>query len=582
MKKQSDALSTAWETIKTPVVAAHTAVQDQQEQDRKEQEMLARAVRRNVRERQARHLAKGVSFKAAHAKEGTVLHSGGHSESSSSVISAQEKKALHRNISHLMDKLPKEGPVKGIKITKKTVSVKPVAKITKVKKPVTVCDLSKKGKDADMNNLTHNQKVKFAALITRKYVEKQADDDPMGGIAKSILKTRETMPEYKPHGSSFIPGVGGFVSGGVKPNPGETATKGSFREGGAGLGGGLKGGLVGGGLAALLQLLLKGKWRGGAALGGLGGGALGTRSAVGDSKLNTPITMEDFALQSQKIMNERSKKAGALNLTSTQRVKVAALIIHKYQQQEKTAIWGMAAKGALAAGKAGLGALGRGAARGAGGLSRAAGKGLSLGGKALERGVTTGGNIASRGAAGAPGAARQAIGRGMQTGGAAMQRLPGAAQTMANRGMQAGQAAMQRLPAQTAAGIQGLGRAGTRGIQAGTNMAGRMAASPQAAAASKALRALPGQARGLANRGIQAGTGFASRNRTPLGLGAAGLGGYGMAGGFNSQEPSWSPGSQDLDIPNNWAQQLGSFGNMAGTGQGMPPGVIRNMSRSDF
>ena len=235
MKKQSDALSTAWETIKTPVVAAHNAAQDRQKQEQKEQEMLARAVRRNVRERQARQLAKGVSLKVGHAKEGTMLHSGGHSESNSSVISEQEKKALHRNISHLMDKLPKEGPVKGIKITKKTVSVKPVAKITKVKKPVTVCDLSKKGKDADMNNLTHNQKVKFAALITRKYVEKQAADDPLGGVAKSILKTRENMPEYKAHFSASIPGIGGFFSGGIKPNPGESGFKGSFREGFHGL-----------------------------------------------------------------------------------------------------------------------------------------------------------------------------------------------------------------------------------------------------------------------------------------------------------------------------------------------------------
>lgn len=582
MKKQSDALSTAWQTIKAPVVAAHTAAQDRQKQEQKEQEMLARAVRRNVRERQARQLAKGVSLKVGHAKEGTMLHSGGHSESNSSAISEQEKKALHRNISHLMDKLPKEGPVKGIKITKKTVSVKPVAKITKVKKPVTVCDLSKKGKDADMNNLTHNQKVKFAALITRKYMalgqEKQAFTP---GTALGGLIGAARAPEGK--------GLEGLGRGGFRGWSTE----------------------MGGGLGALLGLLL-GKGPGGligAGLGGYGGfkgsgGILGKPSwEVGKTPAKTPV---------------KTKKAGVLNLTSTQRVKVAALIINKYQEREKRAFWGAAARGLLGAGKAGLGAL-RG---GAGGLTRAAGKGLTLGGKALERGVTTGGNIASRGAAGSPGIARQAIGRGMQRGGAAMQRLPGAAQTMANRGLQAGGAAAQRLPAQAAAGLQGLGRAGNqaaaglqglgsvamggmqagagramglanRGIQAGTNMAGRMAASPQAAAASKALRAVPGQARGLAddaiqagtglaNRGIQAGKAFASRNRTPLGLGAAGLGGYGLAGGFNSQKPSWSAGGQDLDIPNNWAQQLGGFGNMAGTGQGMPPGVIRNVSRSDF
>ena len=172
MKKQSDALSKAWETIKAPLVAANSAMNETQKKQQKEQEMLARAVKRNARERQARHIAKSMPTKLGHSKEGIMSHNRGHSKPHSSVISKQEKQALHRNISHLMDDLPKKGPVKGIKITKKTVSVKPISKTTKVKKPAVVCK-SGSATPSKIQDIDHTQRLKIASLVVRKYAEKK-------------------------------------------------------------------------------------------------------------------------------------------------------------------------------------------------------------------------------------------------------------------------------------------------------------------------------------------------------------------------------------------------------------------------
>ena len=168
MQKKSDALSTAWETLSAPVVAADAAMKDKAKQKEKEHKSLQLAVQRNVRERQARQIAKGMPVKVSSVNKNAMSRIGGQPEGLLSRLKTLEKRAIHRHISHLMDDLPKTGPTKGIKITKKTISVKPVAKVTKVKKPVTVCAVKKEKK-------AYVQQLGKVAAEGR---EKQADDRP--------------------------------------------------------------------------------------------------------------------------------------------------------------------------------------------------------------------------------------------------------------------------------------------------------------------------------------------------------------------------------------------------------------------
>ena len=158
MRKKGDALSTAWETINAPLVAADTAMKSTATQAQKDRKSLYLAVKRNTREREARRLASSMSVKTSNSKENAMSRIRGQSDPHTSGSIAREKQATHRHISSLMDDLPKSGPSKGVTVTKKTVSVEPLTKVTKVKKPVTICDLKKK---AGIN-------------LARKYREKKA------------------------------------------------------------------------------------------------------------------------------------------------------------------------------------------------------------------------------------------------------------------------------------------------------------------------------------------------------------------------------------------------------------------------
>jgi len=144
MRKKGDALSTAWETINTPLVAADTAMKSKVEQEQKERKSLYLAVKRNSREREARRLASSMSVKMSNSKENIMSRIRGQSDTRTTKLIAREKRATHRHISSLMDDLPKDKASKGITVTKKTISMKPVSRVTKVKKPVTLCDLKKK------------------------------------------------------------------------------------------------------------------------------------------------------------------------------------------------------------------------------------------------------------------------------------------------------------------------------------------------------------------------------------------------------------------------------------------------------
>lgn len=159
MRKKGDALSKAWETINTPLIAADSAMKDQADEEQKERKSLLLAIKRNSRERQARHIAKGMPIKSAQSKENTMSRIRGQSKTHTTGSIAREKQATHAHISKLMDDLPKNKPSKGITVTKKTVSMTPVSKTTKVKKPVTLCGLKKKAGI----NLFHKYREKQAA-----------------------------------------------------------------------------------------------------------------------------------------------------------------------------------------------------------------------------------------------------------------------------------------------------------------------------------------------------------------------------------------------------------------------------------
>jgi len=112
MQKKSDALSTAWETLSAPVVAADAAMKDKAKQKEKEHKSLHLAVRRNARERQARQIAKGMPVKVSFVKENTMSRIGGQPEGLLSRLKVLEKRAIHRHISHLTDDLLKSGHFK--------------------------------------------------------------------------------------------------------------------------------------------------------------------------------------------------------------------------------------------------------------------------------------------------------------------------------------------------------------------------------------------------------------------------------------------------------------------------------------
>ena len=209
MHKKSDALSKAWQTINTPIIAADAAMKANRKKGDKERTSLYRAVKRNARERQARRLAGGTTMKISSVKENGMSHSGGHSEPISSGNEASEKAAVHRHISRLMDDLPKTGPVKGIKLTKKTVSVKPVAKVTKVKKPVTVCDLKKKAYEM---SIPKEQRIKLAMLI----VKQAAHEKEAFRIAKMLQTIGNKGSQIWQGGKELVSQTGKALSKGVK------------------------------------------------------------------------------------------------------------------------------------------------------------------------------------------------------------------------------------------------------------------------------------------------------------------------------------------------------------------------------
>jgi len=112
MQKKSDALSTAWETLSAPVVAADAAMKDKAKQKEKEHKSLQLAVQRNVRERQARQIAKGMPVKVSSVNKNAMSRIGGQPEGLLSRLKTLEKRAIHRHISHLTDDLLKSGHFK--------------------------------------------------------------------------------------------------------------------------------------------------------------------------------------------------------------------------------------------------------------------------------------------------------------------------------------------------------------------------------------------------------------------------------------------------------------------------------------
>lgn len=208
MQKVSDALSKAWETINTPIIAADAAMREKREKQDKEQKSLYLAVKRNARERKARRLAGGMAVKVGDVKENDMAHSGGQSESASNGNSLREKQAIHQNISRLMDDLPRSGPTKGIKVTKKTVSVKPIVKVTKVKKPVTVCDLKKKAYEM---NIPKEQRVKLAMLI----VKQAAHEKEAFRIGKMLSSIAQQGSKLYGRGSKYLKDISDRTSQGI-------------------------------------------------------------------------------------------------------------------------------------------------------------------------------------------------------------------------------------------------------------------------------------------------------------------------------------------------------------------------------
>jgi len=154
-----------------------------------------------------------------------------------------------------------------------------------------------------INNL--REMVKTAQSLRLKMA-----DASLTGLSEQITDLRKTMPEYDASGFSWLPYLGGFASGAVKPHPNYSGLWSSMREGGAGLGGGLLGTLSGAGIATLAALVMRAKGlKLPAAAGAAIGAPLGTHSGAQGSRWNAPADMQDFALIGDAL---RSKQSGSI------------------------------------------------------------------------------------------------------------------------------------------------------------------------------------------------------------------------------------------------------------------------------
>lgn len=108
--------------------------------------------------------------------------------------------------------------------------------------------------------------------------------------AKAANAGAPTAFKSDAHPTSFIPLVGGAISGAVRPNPSRGPVSNVLGEGGAGLAGGLRGGFGGAALGAGLGALRGVRGLGaGAAIGGLLGSAIGTHRGAQTFRENTPL-----------------------------------------------------------------------------------------------------------------------------------------------------------------------------------------------------------------------------------------------------------------------------------------------------
>jgi hypothetical protein len=117
------------------------------------------------------------------------------------------------------------------------------------------------------------------------------------------------------HGSSYVPYIGGAISGAVKPHPSRNAFRSSMGEGLAGLSGGVKGTLLGAGTSAALNLLTRGKLGlKSNALAGILGGSAGTHMGSQWHREDLPLNARALAEMGR---SAGSKKAsGEFNPTS--------------------------------------------------------------------------------------------------------------------------------------------------------------------------------------------------------------------------------------------------------------------------
>jgi hypothetical protein len=167
MRKQgSDVIDIAFQTIKTPIVAAMSAFENKHKARQKEEGKMQTAVDRNVRERIARRIAKKRVPKIG-ADNSSKLLSNRHFEAP---IKDENMTPQRQKLASLCDKLKGRGvrvPVKdkkvpsdGIKITKKTVSVsKPKLKISSA-----------------VQLFPKKQRTKLAAFLIGKYAEKKSNE----------------------------------------------------------------------------------------------------------------------------------------------------------------------------------------------------------------------------------------------------------------------------------------------------------------------------------------------------------------------------------------------------------------------
>tara|TARA_B100000745_G_scaffold300554_1_gene255224 strand:+ start:9103 stop:10674 length:1572 start_codon:yes stop_codon:yes gene_type:complete len=414
MRKKGDALSKAWEAINTPLVAADSAMKDQADEEQKERKSLLLAIKRNSRERQARHIAKGMPIKSAQSKENTMSRTRGQSKTHTTGSIAREKQATHAHISKLMDDLPKDKPSKGITVTKKTVSMKPVSKT----KPVTLCGLKKK---AETMNITPKQRIKLAQALL-KQAEKRAgifgsDDGRLGPSYDMFGRNKWDRAGKPTPGKGNLPGGGPTRKGGMGSLLAQLALV---------LGGGVVGGKMGGkGVANLVRKFGPKIPKGaphpatGALLPLAAGGVVGGGLAGGGAGYGLSEALKQGS-------DKQAKKRFML--------KVAA---SNLSPREKLAMAGLVGRG-LAAGAKALPGLMRGAGQAVTGAGRVAGKGLEAAG----RGVGTLGGVARKvlpsPLSKAMGAGVRGAGKAMQAGGRAMQSAPGVAGGAGLAGIAAG------------------------------------------------------------------------------------------------------------------------------------------------